>query len=110
VSFDRYESTDVGHYLHEIFAHGWTMIKIHLSLALHKNEGLEGVNSEEKSQQQNHGMHGGCDTDMTNECCVFASRKLTRHARDGTGLVPHPHAIGSQLVSVTQWEDWAVAA
>ena len=50
MSFDRYESTDVGHYLHEIFAHGWTMIKIHLSLALHKNEGIEGVNSEEKSQ------------------------------------------------------------
>ena len=101
---------DVGHYLHQIFAHGWGMILKHLSLALHKNEGLECNNSEEKSQQQNHGLHGGCDSDMTNECAVFASRKLTRHARDGTGLIRHPHALESNLVGTTQWSDWVGAA
>ena len=61
----------------------------HLSLALHKNEGLEGVNSEDKSQQQNHGRHGGCGTNMCFECLDYAGRKLVRHYRGATSAVPH---------------------
>ena len=85
----RYQSIDVGHYLHQIFAHGTEMIMKHLSLALHKNEGLEGVNSEDKSQQQNHGRHGGCGTNMCFECLDYAGRKLVRHCRGATSAVPH---------------------
>ena len=97
----RYSLKDIGHYLHTIFAHGTAMMEEHCSLALHKNEGTECVHSEEKSQQQNHGRHQGCGTDMTEECAVYGSRKLCRHVRDGTGLVPHRQVTnGQQLVPV----------
>ena len=60
----RYGGADIGHYTHMRFAHGNDMIKEHHSLALHQNEGLECCNSEDKQNQQAHGMHGGCNADM----------------------------------------------
>jgi hypothetical protein len=41
----RYQMSDVGHYLHQIFAHCPDQILTHKSLALHKNENVEKLNS-----------------------------------------------------------------
>jgi len=79
--------TDIGHYLHQIFAHGTEMIMEHLSLALGKNENVECGNSEHKQDQQNHGMHGGCDTDMTMDCAVHDLKKVTRYTREASGVM-----------------------
>jgi hypothetical protein len=81
-----YQPTDIGHYLHEIFAHGYRMIMTHLSLALHKNEAVEHGNSEHKKYEQCHGLHGGCGSDMCLDCIEKDRRKLVRLVRDASGI------------------------
>ena len=82
----RYQPTDIGHYLHQIFAHGYNMIMTHLSLGLHKNENVEKGNSEHKKYEQCHGLHGGCGSDMCLDCIDKDRRKLTRYVRDASGV------------------------
>lgn len=57
---------------------------IHKSLHLNSNENVERGNKEHKTDQQHHGLHGGCGTDMCLDCAKHSQRKLTRHVRDAT--------------------------
>jgi hypothetical protein len=78
----RYSKGDVHHYLHMDFHHVPRWLEIHKSVALHKNEGLECVNSEDKQFEQNHGTHDEMGQYMTKTCCVHHGRKLLRFLRD----------------------------
>jgi hypothetical protein len=80
----RYYPSDVGHYLHQIFAHGPKKMATHQSLHLHSNENVERGNKEHKENQQNHCTHGGCGNDMCLDCTKHSLRKVTRHVRDAT--------------------------
>ena len=80
----RYYPSDIGHYLHSMFAHGPKKMELHHSLHLHSNENVERGNQEHKKHQQNHGLHGGCGTDMCEDCVKHSQRKITRHTRDAT--------------------------
>ena len=83
----RYEWTDVGHYLHQIFGHGTEMIMKHCSFALHKNENVECGNSEHKTHEQNNCLHGGCGSDMCMDCARHSQRKVTRYVREASGIM-----------------------
>jgi hypothetical protein len=100
----RYGGADIGHYTHMRFAHGNDMIKEHHSLALHQNEGLECCNSEDKQNQQAHGMHGGCNADMCNDCAVTPTRKLTRYL-DGCSASMCPDDLELDVVPYHQYRN-----